>query len=76
LIPHLNSPSTAPRELLGDRGPRKSLPLQLKDLYVIRWRVSRPPRSRSWFALVLRDLIAPPSRWTVPLRGGARFSVP
>ncbi|KAK4113090.1 hypothetical protein N656DRAFT_642096 [Canariomyces notabilis] len=24
LIPHLNSPGTAPRELLGDRGPRKS----------------------------------------------------
>ncbi|KAK4095780.1 hypothetical protein N658DRAFT_535629 [Parathielavia hyrcaniae] len=43
LIPHLNSPSTAPRELLGDRGPRKSLPLQLKNLCVIRWRVSRPP---------------------------------
>ncbi len=45
LVPHLNSPSTTLRELLGDRGPRKSLPLQPKDLCVIRWRVSRPVRS-------------------------------
>jgi hypothetical protein len=35
-IPHLNSPGTAPRELLGDRGPRKSLHLQLKDHRVVR----------------------------------------
>lgn len=27
LVPHLNSPSTTPRELLGDRRPRESLPL-------------------------------------------------
>jgi hypothetical protein len=31
LIPYLNSTGTAPRELLGNRGPRKSLPPQLKD---------------------------------------------
>ena len=36
LISYLNSPGTAPRELLGDRGPRKSLPPQLKHHCIVR----------------------------------------
>lgn len=43
VVPHLNGPSATPREILGDRDPRKSLLLQLTDFRVIRWRVSRPP---------------------------------
>ena len=48
VIAHLNGPGTTPREMLGDRDPRKSLLLQLTYLLVVRWRVSRTGRTSRW----------------------------
>ncbi len=43
VIPHRNGPGTSAREMLGDRDPRKTLLLlQLADLRVVHWHVSRP----------------------------------
>ena len=70
MIPYLNGPGNTPWEMLGDRDPRKSLLLQLTDLRVILWSVSRPPRSRSRLVLVLRGPFALLSRRAAPLCRG------
>lgn len=45
VIPYFNGRGTTAWEMLGDRIPRKTLLLlQLRDLCVVYWRVSRPPR--------------------------------